>query len=78
MLGLSDGPLGNSVDLPAGQDDARTTKQDGRNFVDEVGVNGDSTQTCKFPIVLDAESSTQDRTFMITDWFKRVPSEVLG
>jgi len=59
MLGLSDGPLWNSENLPAGQGDARTTDQNGRNFVDEVTVKEDTTQTCEFPLELDDGSSTK-------------------
>jgi oxalate decarboxylase len=73
---------------------ARITAIDaqGRNFVDDVGV-GDlwylpagiphSIQSlgpdgCEFLLVFDDGEFDEDNTFLITDWFKHTPSEVLG
>jgi oxalate decarboxylase len=73
---------------------ARITAVDanGRNFVDDVGVGGlwyfpsgipHSIQGlnpdgCEFLLVFDDGDFDEDDTFLISDWFKHVPSEVLG
>jgi oxalate decarboxylase len=66
--------------------------QDGNSFVDDVGV-GDlwyfpggiphSIQSlgpdgCEFLLVFDDGSFDEDDTFLLTDWFKHIPQEVLG
>ena len=65
--------------------------QDGRNFADDVGV-GDlwyfpagiphSIQglepDCEFLLVFDDGSFSEDNTFLISDWFKHVPADVLA
>jgi oxalate decarboxylase len=65
---------------------------DGRNFVDDVGVGGlwyfpagipHSIQGlgpdgCEFLLVFDDGEFDEDNTFLITDWFKHTPNEVLG
>jgi oxalate decarboxylase len=73
---------------------ARITAMDaqGRNFVDNVGVGdlwyfpsgiphsiqGLGPDGCKFLLVFDDGDFDEDDTFLITDWFKHVPNEVLG
>ncbi len=73
---------------------ARITAVDagGRNFVDDVGVGdlwyfpagvphsiqGLNPDGCEFLLVFDNGSFDEDSTFLITDWFKHVPNEVLG
>jgi oxalate decarboxylase len=73
---------------------ARITAVDpqGHNFVDDVGVGGlwyfpagvpHSIQGlgpdgCEFLLVFDDGSFDEDNTFLISDWFKHVPTEVLG
>jgi oxalate decarboxylase len=66
--------------------------QDGNNFVDDVGVGdlwyfpggvphsiqGLGPDGCDFLLVFDDGSFDEDDTFLITDWFKRIPQEVLG
>ena len=66
--------------------------QDGNNFVDDVGVGdlwyfpggmphsiqGLGPDGCEFLLVFDDGSFDEDDTFLITDWFKRIPQEVLG
>ncbi|MEJ1977310.1 MAG: cupin domain-containing protein [Acetobacteraceae bacterium] len=66
--------------------------QNGRNFVDDVGVGdlwyfpagiphsiqGLGADGCEFLLVFDNGSFDEDSTFLITDWFKHVPTEVLG
>ncbi len=65
--------------------------QNGRNFVDDVGV-GDLwyfpsgvphsiqglADGCEFLLVFDDGSFNEDSTFLISDWFKHVPPEVLA
>jgi oxalate decarboxylase len=65
--------------------------QDGRNFLDDVGV-GDlwnfpaglphSIQAldegCEFLLVFDDGNFSEDSTFLITDWFTHTPKEVLA
>src|SRR5579864_5491984 len=65
--------------------------QDGRNFIDDVGV-GDlwnfpagiphSIQAldegCEFLLVFDDGNFSEDSTFLITDWFTHTPKEVLA
>jgi oxalate decarboxylase len=65
--------------------------QDGRNFLDDVGV-GDlwnfpaglphSIQAleegCEFLLVFDDGNFSEDSTFLISDWFTHTPKEVLA
>src|ERR1700733_3040598 len=73
---------------------ARITAIDaeGRNFVDDVGVGdlwyfppgiphsiqGLGPDGCEFLLVFDDGDFDEDDTFLISDWFKHVPNEVLG
>jgi len=73
---------------------ARITAIDahGRNFVDDVGVGdlwyfpagiphsiqGLDPDGCEFLLVFDDGAFDEDDTFLITDWFKHTPNEVLG
>ena len=73
---------------------ARITAVDaeGRNFVDDVGVGdlwffpagiphsiqGLGPDGCEFLLVFDDGDFDEDNTFLITDWFKHTPSEVLA
>jgi oxalate decarboxylase len=73
---------------------ARITAVDaqGRNFVDDVGVGdlwyfpagiphsiqGLGPDGCEFLLVFDDGEFDEDGTFLITDWFKHTPAEVLG
>jgi oxalate decarboxylase len=73
---------------------ARITAVDaqGRNFVDDVGVGdlwyfpagiphsiqGLGPDGCEFLLVFDDGDFDEDNTFLITDWFKHIPNEVLG
>ncbi|MGA7386181.1 MAG: cupin domain-containing protein [Methylocella sp.] len=73
---------------------ARITAVDaqGRNFVDDVGVGdlwyfpagiphsiqGLNPDGCEFLLVFDDGDFDEDDTFLITDWFKHTPSEVLA
>jgi oxalate decarboxylase len=64
----------------------------GRNFVDDVGVGdlwyfpsgiphsiqGLGPDGCEFLLVFDDGSFDEDNTFLISDWFKHTPGEVLG
>jgi oxalate decarboxylase len=64
----------------------------GRNFVDEVGVGdlwffppgiphsiqGLGPDGCKFLLVFDDGDFDEDSTFLLSDWFKHVPTQVLG
>jgi oxalate decarboxylase len=64
----------------------------GRNFVDDVGVGdlwyfaggiphsiqGLGPDGCEFLLVFDDGDFDEDSTFLLSDWFKHVPSEVLG
>jgi oxalate decarboxylase len=65
--------------------------QDGRNFLDDVGV-GDLwnfpaglphaiqglDEGCEFLLVFDDGNFSEDSTFLITDWFNHTPKEVLA
>jgi oxalate decarboxylase len=65
---------------------------DGRNFVDDVGVGdlwyfpagtphsiqGLNPDGCEFLLVFDNGNFDEDNTFLISDWFKHVPSDVLA
>jgi oxalate decarboxylase len=65
--------------------------QEGRNFVDDVGV-GDLwnfpagiphsiqglEEGCEFLLVFDDGNFSEDSTFLITDWFAHTPREVLA
>jgi oxalate decarboxylase len=73
---------------------ARITAIDaqGRNFVDDVGVGdlwyfpsgiphsiqGLGPDGCEFLLVFDDGTFDEDNTFLISDWFKHTPSEVLA
>lgn len=73
---------------------ARITAIDaqGRNFVDDVGVGdlwyfasgiphsiqGLGPDGCEFLLVFDDGAFDEDNTFLISDWFKHTPNEVLG
>jgi oxalate decarboxylase len=73
---------------------ARITAVDaqGRNFVDDVGVGdlwyfpagvphsiqGLEPDGCEFLLVFDDGSFDEDDTFLLSDWFKRVPKDILG
>jgi oxalate decarboxylase len=73
---------------------ARITAIDaqGRNFVDDVGVGdlwyfpsglphsiqGLNPDGCEFLLVFDSGGFDEDDTFLLSDWFKRVPKEVLA
>jgi oxalate decarboxylase len=73
---------------------ARITAVDaqGRNFVDDVGVGdlwyfpagvphsiqGLGPDGCEFLLVFDDGDFDEDSTFLISDWFKHTPAEVLG
>src|ERR1700704_2661743 len=73
---------------------ARITAVDaqGHNFVDDVGVGdlwyfpsgiphsiqGLNPDGCEFLLVFDDGSFDEDSTFLISDWFKHTPNEVLG
>jgi oxalate decarboxylase len=73
---------------------ARVTAIDaqGRNFVDDVGVGdlwyfpggiphsiqGLGADGCEFLLVFDDGDFDEDSTFLLTDWFKHAPPEVLG
>jgi oxalate decarboxylase len=64
----------------------------GRNFVDDVGVGdlwyfpsciphsiqGLSPDGCEFLLVFDSGAFDEDSTFLLSDWFKHVPNEVLA
>ena len=66
--------------------------QDGNNFAEDVGVGdlwyfpggmphsiqGLGPDGCEFLLVFDDGSFDEDDTFLITDWFKHIPEEVLG
>jgi oxalate decarboxylase len=66
--------------------------QNGHNFVDDVGVGdlwyfpsgiphsiqGLNPDGCEFLLVFDDGSFDEDDTFLISDWFKHVPNDVLG
>jgi oxalate decarboxylase len=65
---------------------------DGRNFVDDVGVGdlwyfpsgvphsiqGLGPDGAEFLLVFDDGDFDEDNTFLISDWFKHTPNEVLG
>jgi oxalate decarboxylase len=73
---------------------ARITAIDaaGHNFVDDVGVGdlwyfpsgiphsiqGLGPDGCEFLLVFDDGTFDEDNTFLLSDWFKHVPSEVLS
>ena len=66
--------------------------EDGRNFVDDVGIGdlwyfppgiphsiqGLEPDCCEFLLVFDDGSFSEDNTFLISDWFKHVPPDVLA
>ena len=65
---------------------------DGRSFVDDVGVGdlwyfpagiphsiqGLGPDGCEFLLVFDDGDFDEDNTFLLSDWFKHTPNEVLG
>ncbi|HEV8059640.1 MAG TPA: cupin domain-containing protein, partial [Gemmataceae bacterium] len=73
---------------------ARITAIDaqGRNFVDDVGVGdlwyfasgiphsiqGLNPDGCEFLLVFDDGDFDEDNTFLLSDWFKHIPNEVLS
>src|SRR6202789_4571809 len=73
---------------------ARITAIDpqGRNFVDDVGVGdlwyfaggiphsiqGLNPDGCEFLLVFDDGEFDEDNTFLLSDWFKHVPNDVLS
>jgi oxalate decarboxylase len=73
---------------------ARITAIDpqGRNFIDDVGVGdlwyfppgvphsiqGLSGDGCEFLLVFDDGDFDEENTFLLSDWFKHTPTEVLG
>jgi oxalate decarboxylase len=73
---------------------ARITAVDqlGNNFVDDVGVGdlwyfpsgiphsiqGLGPDGCEFLLAFDSGSFNEDSTFLLSDWFKHTPPEVLG
>lgn len=73
---------------------ARITAVDasGRSFVDDVGVGdlwyfpsgiphsiqGLGPDGCEFLLVFDNGSFDEDSTFLVSDWFKHIPSDVLA
>jgi oxalate decarboxylase len=73
---------------------ARITAIDaqGRNFVDDVGVGdlwyfpsgiphsiqGLNPDGCEFLLVFDSGGFDEDSTFLLSDWFKHVPEDVLA
>jgi len=66
--------------------------QDGRSFVDDVGegglwyfgsgiphsIQGLNPDGCEFLLVFDDGDFDEDDTFLISDWFKHTPNEVLA
>ena len=66
--------------------------EEGRQFVDDVGVGdlwyfpkgiphsiqGLGPDGCEFLLVFDDGSFSEDNTFLLSDWFKHVPPDVLG
>ena len=76
------------------QGTARITAIDpqGRNFVDDVGVGdlwyfpsgiphsiqGLGDDGCEFLLVFDSGSFDEDSTFLLSDWIKHTPPEILG
>jgi oxalate decarboxylase len=66
--------------------------QNGNSFVEDVGVGdlwyfpggiphsiqGLAPDGCEFLLVFDSGAFDEDSTFLLTDWFRHVPSEVLG
>ena len=65
--------------------------EDGRNFVDDVGVGGlwyfpagiphsiqGLEEGCEFLLVFDDGNFSEDRTFLISDWFAHTPRSVLA
>jgi oxalate decarboxylase len=75
----------------AGRARITAVDQDGRNFVDDVGV-GDLwnfpagiphsiqglDEGCEFLLVFDSGAFSENETFLITDWFARTPRDVLA
>jgi len=68
---------------------ARITAIDpeGRNFVDDLwyfpggvphSIQGLGPDGCEFLLIFDDGDFDEDSTFLLSDWFKHVPSEVLG
>lgn len=73
---------------------ARITAIDaqGRNFIDDVGIGdlwyfpggiphsiqGLGPDGCEFLLVFDSGGFDEDSTFLLSDWFKHTPNEVLG
>jgi oxalate decarboxylase len=77
--------------LLAGRCRITAVDQDGRNFIDDVGV-GDLwnfpagiphsiqglEEGCEFLLVFDDGNFSENETFLLTDWFKHTPRSVLA
>ena len=75
----------------AGRARITAVDQEGRNFIDDVGV-GDLwnfpagiphsiqglEEGCEFLLVFDSGEFSENETFLITDWFKHTPRDVLA
>jgi oxalate decarboxylase len=75
----------------AGRARLTAVDQEGRNFIDDVGV-GDIwnfpagiphsiqglEEGCEFLLVFDSGAFSENETFLITDWFRHTPPEVLA
>ena len=75
----------------AGRCRVTAVDQDGRNFIDDVGA-GDIwnfpagiphsiqglEEGCEFLLVFDDGNFSENETFLITDWFKHTPADVLA
>jgi oxalate decarboxylase len=75
----------------AGRARITAVDQDGRNFIDDVGV-GDIwnfpagiphsiqglEEGCEFLLVFDDGAFSENETFLITDWFKHTPPDILA
>jgi oxalate decarboxylase len=75
----------------AGRARITVVDQDGRNFIDDVGV-GDIwnfpagiphsiqglEEGCEFLLVFDDGAFSENETFLITDWFKHTPPDILA
>jgi oxalate decarboxylase len=75
----------------AGRSRITAVDQDGRNFIDDVGA-GDIwnfpagiphsiqglEEGCEFLLVFDDGNFSENETFLITDWFKHTPRDVLA
>jgi oxalate decarboxylase len=75
----------------AGRARITAVDQDGRNFIDDVGVGGlwnfpagiphsiqGLEEGCEFLLVFDDGNFSENETFLLTDWFKHTPRSVLA